>query len=422
MRYGLIGEKLGHSFSKIIHEQLADYTYDLIPLTRDELDAFLREKQFSALNVTIPYKETVIPYLDEVDSRAQKIGAVNTVVNRNGRLCGYNTDFYGFRYLLQKNGIDVAGKKALVLGKGGASKALSAHHERTKDSYASNPDIDLSRTAQNFHLVTPRWSYEQEIKHRIQTAGCRVRKDSVKFVDTLVTVSPEFAKAHEVEMPEYFRRAFDFLKERVGEENIFSAVVHMDEKTPHMHLCFVPLTRDKRLSAKEILGNKKSMIRWQDDFYACMAERWPELERGTPAVETKRRHLTPQWYKKVTAMDAKLEQLEATLNNINVFNAGKKREEAVALLAQLLPEVESFQAETQRLRDTIAHERRNASFQREINADLRNELKAERNHSFDQSMKLSELERRCKRAERLLSKIPQEELDKLLPKQKGLER
>ena len=120
-------------------------------------------------------------------------------------------------------------------------------------------------------------------------------------------------------------------------------------------------------------------------------------------------------YKKVTAMDAKLEQLEATLNNINVFNAGK-------MLAQLLPEVESFQAETQRLRDTIAHERQNASFQREINADLRNELKAERSHSFDQSMKLSELERRCKRAEKLLSKIPQEELDKLLPKQKGLER
>ena len=127
-------------------------------------------------------------------------------------------------------------------------------------------------------------------------------------------------------------------------------------------------------------------------------------------------------YKKVTAMDAKLEQLEATLNNINVFNAGKKREEAVALLAQLLPEVESFQAETQRLRDTIAHERRNASFQREINVDLRNELKAERSHSFDQSMKLSELERRCKWTEKLLSKIPQEELDKLLPKQKGLER
>lgn len=126
MRYGLIGEKLGHSFSKIIHEQLADYTYDLIPLTREELDVFLTEKQFSALNVTIPYKETVIPYLDEVDAQAKKIGAVNTVVNRNGKLKGYNTDFYGFRYMLQHNGIDVKNKKALVLGKGGASKAVIA--------------------------------------------------------------------------------------------------------------------------------------------------------------------------------------------------------------------------------------------------------------------------------------------------------
>ena len=157
--------------------------------------------------------------------------------------------------------------------KGPEISRIEAHNERTKEKYASNPDVDTSRSHLNFHLVTPRWSYEQEIRHRIQMAGCRVRKDSVKFVDTLVTVSPEFAKAHEVEMPEYFRRAFDFLKERVGEENIISAVVHMDEKTPHMHLCFVPLTRDKRLSAKEILGNKKSMIRWQDDFYACMAER-----------------------------------------------------------------------------------------------------------------------------------------------------
>ena len=121
-------------------------------------------------------------------------------------------------------------------------------------------------------------------------------------------------------------------------------------------------------------------------------------------------------------MDKKLEQLEAALNGINVLNAGKKRDEAVALLAQLLPEVESFQAEIQRLQDAIAHERQNANCQREINEDLRNELKAERSHNFDQSMKLSELERRCKRAEKLLSKIPQEELDKLLPKQKGLER
>ena len=294
--------------------------------------------------------------------------------------------------------------------KGGASKALSAHHERTKEFYASNPDIDKSRTVQNYHLIAPRWSYEQEIRHRIRMAGCRVRKDSVKFVDTLVTVSPESAKAHEAEMPEYFKRAFNFLKERVGEENIISAVVHMDERTPHLHLCFVPLTKDKRLSAKEILGNKKAMIRWQDDFYACMAERWPELERGTPAVETKRRHLTPQWYKKVTAMDVKLEKLETALNGINVLNAGKKREEAVALLTQLLPEVESFQAEIQRMQQAVLQSLSMQRCSAEENETLKDELAAERRKSAEQRVKLTVLEERYKRAGKILSNVPKEML------------
>ena len=295
--------------------------------------------------------------------------------------------------------------------KGGAAKAIAAHNERTKEAYASNPDIDKNRTMQNYHIVTPRWSYEQEIRHHIRMAGCRVRKDSVKFVDTLVTVSPGFAKAHESEMPEYFNRAFDFLKERVGEENIISAVIHMDEKTPHMHLCFVPLTKDKRLSAKEILGNKKTMIQWQDDFYACMSERWPELERGTPAVETKRKHLTPQWYKKVTAMDAKLEKLETALNGINVLNAGKKREEAVETFKQLLPEVESFQAEIQRMQQAVS---RSLFMQRcsvEENETLKDELTAERRKSAEQRAKLAVLETRYKRAEKLLSRVPKKMLN-----------
>lgn len=306
--------------------------------------------------------------------------------------------------------------------KGGAAKAIAAHNERTKEAYASNPDIDKSRTVQNEHLIAPRWSYGQEIRHRIQMAGCRVRRDSVKFVETLITTSPEFAKAHESEMPEYFERALGFLKERVGEENIFSAVVHMDEKTPHMHLCFVPLTKDKRLSAKEILGNKKAMIRWQDDFYACMSERWPELERGTPAVETKRRHLTPQWYKRVTAMDTKLEKLETALNGINVLNAGKKREEAVALLAQLLPEVESFQAEIQRMQQAVS---RSLTMQRcsaEENETLKDELTAERRKSAEQRAKLTVLEERYKRAEKLLKRLPLELTERVEDKEKSQER
>ena len=292
--------------------------------------------------------------------------------------------------------------------KGGAAKAIAAHNERTKEAYASNPDIDKSRTVQNYHLIVPRWSYGQEIRHRISMAGCRVRKDSVKFVDTLVTVSPEFARVHEAEMPEYFNRAFGFLKERIGEENIISAVVHMDEKTPHLHLCFVPLTKDNRLSAKEILGNKKTMIQWQDDFYACMAERWPELERGTPAVETKRKHLTPQWYKKVTAMDAKLEKLEAALNGINVLNAGKKREEAVETFKQLLPEVESFQAEIQRMQQAVLQSLSMQRCSAEENEALKDELTAERRKSAEQRAKLTVLEERYKRAEKKLSRVPRE--------------
>ncbi len=306
--------------------------------------------------------------------------------------------------------------------KGGAAKAIAAHNERTKEAYASNPDIDKSRTVQNYHLIAPRWSYEQEIRHRIRMAGCRVRRDSVKFVETLITTSPEFAKAHESEMPEYFERALDFLKERVGEENIFSAVVHMDEKTPHMHLCFVPLTKDGRLSAKEILGNKKRMIQWQDDFYACMAERWPELERGTPAVETRRKHLTPQWYKKVTAMDAKLERLETALNDINMFNAGKKREEAVALLAQLLPEVESFQAEIQRMQQAVSQSLSMQRCSAEENETLKSELTAERRKSAEQRAKLVVLEKRYERAEKLLKQLPSELTERVEDKEKSQER
>ncbi len=126
MRYGLIGEKLGHSYSKIIHEKLADYTYDLIPLTREEFVPFMEKKDFTAINVTIPYKQAVIPYLDELHPLAKEIGAVNTIVNKNGHYIGYNTDFYGFRYMLIHNQIDVSGKKCLILGTGGTSHTVQS--------------------------------------------------------------------------------------------------------------------------------------------------------------------------------------------------------------------------------------------------------------------------------------------------------
>lgn len=122
MKYGLIGEHLGHSFSKEIHEMLGKYTYEICEIAKDNLDSFMKEKAFIAINVTIPYKQQVIPYLDFIDDKAQSIGAVNTIVNKNNKLYGYNTDYYGLKSLIQTNDIDVKNKKVLLLGNGGTSK------------------------------------------------------------------------------------------------------------------------------------------------------------------------------------------------------------------------------------------------------------------------------------------------------------
>jgi len=122
MEYGLLGETLGHSFSPQIHRALADYDYQLYPTPPDAVEELFRRRAFKGLNVTIPYKQTVIPLCDEVDPRAAAIGAVNTVVNRDGRLIGYNTDIDGLIYLAKRAGVEMAGKKVAVLGSGGTSR------------------------------------------------------------------------------------------------------------------------------------------------------------------------------------------------------------------------------------------------------------------------------------------------------------
>lgn len=126
MNYGCIGEKLSHSFSKEIHNRLFDYEYRLQEIPREDLGEFMTQKNFKAINVTIPYKEAVIPYLDFIDETAKKIGAVNTIVNRDGKLYGYNTDFSGMRALIEKNNLSLTGKKVLILGSGGTSKTAYA--------------------------------------------------------------------------------------------------------------------------------------------------------------------------------------------------------------------------------------------------------------------------------------------------------
>lgn len=127
MRCGLLGEKLGHSYSPQIHAYFGEYTYELFERSPEQLSAFLQAADFNGINVTIPYKKSVIPYCDHLSAEAEKLGSVNTVIrNSDGTLAGYNTDYFGFHYMLQKSKLDVRGKKVLVLGSGGAAVTVCA--------------------------------------------------------------------------------------------------------------------------------------------------------------------------------------------------------------------------------------------------------------------------------------------------------
>lgn len=234
--------------------------------------------------------------------------------------------------------------------KGGPASALEKHHERKKNQYASNPDIDRERSHLNYHLVEPTLKYYGEIQTRIEKAQrknpkCKVRKDSVKFIDTIVTATPEYlASLPPDKVRRYFERALEFLQQEVGAENIFSAVVHMDERNPHMHLCFVPLTKDNRLCAKEVMGGRDKLIQWQDKFHDYMAQEFPQLERGQAAAVTKRKHVPTWLYKQAHRLSDEMVQIQKELKNIGALNAGKQREKILVLLTKWYPEVNAFEA------------------------------------------------------------------------------
>ena len=192
--------------------------------------------------------------------------------------------------------------------KGPEISNIEAHNERTKETYASNPDVDLTRSKFNFHLVEPRDKYRAQAEARIKECQCpRVCSNSVRVVETLITASPEFFEGKKrEEVRAYFEHALGFLQGRIAPENFISAVVHMDEKTPHMHVSFVPITEDGRLSAKEIVGNKKKLTEWQDGFWQHMAEKYPDLERGKSASITGRTHIPPRLFKEAEHLDKQL--------------------------------------------------------------------------------------------------------------------
>ena len=236
---------------------------------------------------------------------------------------------------------------------------IESHNERTKEKYASNPDIDTSRSHLNFHLVSPERKYRAEAEKQIAAAGCRTRSDSVRVVEVLVTASPEFFKGKKkAEIKAYFQEALDFIQQHQNPRTIISAVVHMDEKTPHMHLCFVPLTEGKRLSAKEIVGNKKKLTWWQDEFWKHMVGKYPDLERGESASETGRTHIPPRLFKEAVHLNRMKDQIMAILNDSNPFNKKAKAEELETLLDKYVPGVEAMRTKLKKYDKTYKELRR----------------------------------------------------------------
>ena len=301
--------------------------------------------------------------------------------------------------------------------KGPEIRQIEAHNERKKEKYASNPDIDTSRSHLNFHLVQPERKYRAEAERQIAQAGCRIRKDSVRLVEMLVTASPEFFKGKKkAEVRTFFEEAVRFNERRQPKDTIISTVVHMDEKTPHMHLSFVPLTKDGRLSAKDIVGNKKKLTWWQDQFWKHMVRRWPDLERGESASETGRTHIPPRLFKEAAHLNRQRDMLMKLLAEVNPLNAKKKSAEIEALLEQYIPGVERMQ--TQMRKYNTAYKALRAE-----NAELKKQVDSSK-ESVRRRLEVSQQLQELEDLRRTVDNIPPEILQayRSVPKFQKIER
>ena len=305
--------------------------------------------------------------------------------------------------------------------KAGGVACRDRHNERKKVEYKSNPNIDLNRSKDNYHLIEPHGRYKDAYTRMIGKAGCKVRSNSTVLVETLVTASPELLnRMTPKEQRQFFERAAAFLYERIGKENVISAVVHMDEKTPHMHLCFCPITKDGRLSAKDILGNKQALSKWQDDFFSWMAQAYPALSRGIPSYVTHRKHIPPYQFRMAKDLSKSYGRLEEALQTVTVFNAGKKREEALGIIGELLPACYKLAGQLHSTEDYI---RELEEARKKLEAETQQQADALVERGLDQTILQAQLEEAQEqiedllnwqqRAREILDRVPSELLDKL---------
>ena len=297
--------------------------------------------------------------------------------------------------------------------KGPEISRIEGHNERTKETYASNPDIDRSRSYLNFNLLRPPQHYRAEAERQISEAGCRVRTDSVRLVEVLFTVSTGyFDDKTEDDIRAYYERSLDFLRKHQADATIVSAVVHMDEGTPHMHVVFVPLTPDKRLSAKEIIGNRKKLTQWQDQYYEYMAKQFPDLSRGESAEKTGRKHMDVKDFKAFTKEIRKMvklaDKIGGLLEGANVFNAKGRLDELVPLFQQLLPRVGSMKTTLEQYGPAFTEIMDENSALKKANEKLVVDSKRDRQKSLDSESALHQLQSEYRKLEQKLAAIPPE--------------
>lgn len=289
---------------------------------------------------------------------------------------------------------------------------IEAHNERRKERYASNPDIDLSRSKHNFHLIEPPQRYRAEAERQISAAGCRTRKDSVRVVEVLFTATPEFFKGKKLpEIRQYFEETLRFFVQYQSRETIISAVVHMDEKTAHMHLSFVPLTPDGRLSAKEIVGNKKKLTWWQDKFWEHMVAKYPDLERGESASQTGRDHIPPRIFKEMTHLTQQRQKLDQLLTGIGPLNGKKRAAEISELLDGYIPAVEKMRTQLKKYSTAFSSTKAENEKLKRKNKKLSESLEEATHESFLKKLEDAKLQREYEEALAVLERIPPEVLE-----------
>lgn len=261
----------------------------------------------------------------------------------------------------------------------------------------------------NFHLVKPERKYRAESERQIAEAGCRTRSDSVRVVEALITATPEFFKGKKrSELKAFFNEALEFIKQNQAPETIISAVVHLDEKSPHMHLCFVPLTEDKRLCAKEIVGNKKKLTQWQDRYWEHMVKKYPDLERGESASETGRDHIPTRVFKQMARLTRQTEKLDAMLSDVKFTNYKDKVAQIAAFLEKYIPDVAAMETQMKKYQKYFTTAESEKTALKKKNDALTEALEKSQQESTVKKLQELRLQSDYQRVKGILDRIPPE--------------